>query len=438
MADQGQLRKFVVVFRREYLERVRSKWFMVATLIGPLFFLGIMIVGPAIAMRSKVSESVANIAVLDATSSGLGARVATALSGAGSGTGKAPEVIVVAPGAPLAVAESLAVAAVMRNERRGYLVLDSMTLAGQKFRYAGRNAATMLDMEHLERVVRQSLIGMRLQNEGMDSERVTMLTSVDLARETVKISDKGVERAGGMSSMIFANLMFFVFYFLIALYGQAMMRGVLEEKTTRVAEVVVASARPSTLLAGKVLGVGAVAMTQVVVWIALVVAFYEARVPILTKAGVPAAAASAITLPSIEPWVAASLLLLFGLGFIFYCALYGAVASMVSSQEDLNQAQWPVSLLLIASVVLWQAVAMKPESAIALALSYLPFSAPLIMPMRMALIPVPWPQVAGAILSVAIGCALAVWLAARIYRVGMLMYGKRPTMRELARWIRTS
>lgn len=438
MADHTQLRKFRVVFLREYLERVRSKWFVVATLIGPFFFLGIMVVGPVIAMRARITGDAANVAIIDATGTDLGRRVATALGELAGAGGTKPGVDVVAPGAALAAAESSAVQAVVRSERRGYVVLDAETLAGRKIRYAGRNATSMLDMEHLERTVQRALVGMRLEKEGLDAERVTMLTNVNLERETTKISDKGVERAGGTSSLIFANVMFFVFYFLIALYGQAMMRGVLEEKTTRVAEVVVSSARPSTLLAGKVLGVGAVAMTQVTVWAALVTVFYQARVPILAAFGVPAMAAEAVRLPSIEPWVAVALLLLFGLGFIFYCALYAAVAAMVSSQEDLNQAQWPVSLLLIASVVLWQAVAMKPEGTVAMALSFLPFSAPLIMPMRMALIPVPWAQVALALLSVGTGCALAVWVAARIYRVGMLMYGKRPGLREVARWLRYS
>lgn len=434
MADHTQLRKFAVVFRREYLERVRSRWFVFATLIGPLFFLAIMIVGPAMAMRSRVSNDVGDIIILDATGSPLGPRVAEAVAGIGGG-GAEPELRRVT-GGTLAQAESASVATVTRDERRGYLVLDSLTLAGRQFRYAGRNAATMLDMEHLERAVRQSLITMRLEQEGMNAERVQMLTGVKLERRTTKIGDSGVEEAGGTSSMIFANVMFFVFYFLLALYGQAMMRGVLEEKTTRVAEVVVASARPETLLAGKVLGVGAVAITQVGVWVALVAAFYQARVPILTKVGVPSAAAEAVTLPSVEPWVAASLLLLFAFGFVFYCALYAAVSAMVSSQEDLNQAQWPVSLLLIASVVMWQPVMMKPESGLALVLSYLPFSAPLIMPMRMALIPVPWTQVVLSLLSVLAGCAIAVWLAARIYRVGMLMYGKRPGIGEVVRWVR--
>ena len=127
MADRTQFRKFRVIFRREYLERVRSKWFMVATVIGPLFFLGIMVIGPAIALRSRVSDNIANIAVLDATGTALGRRVADALAQVGDSAGATPTVVTVAPGAPLAAAESSAVAAVARNERRGYLVLDSLT-----------------------------------------------------------------------------------------------------------------------------------------------------------------------------------------------------------------------------------------------------------------------------------------------------------------------
>ena len=109
---------------------------------------------------------------------------------------------------------------------------------------------------------------------------------------------------------------------------------------------------------------------------------------------------------------------------------------MVSSQEDVQQAATPVMMLLIASIIFMQPVLLNPSSTLASVVSWLPFTAPIMMPLRMSLIAIPWYEIVGSLISVALGCWLAIWLSARIYRVGLLMYGKKPDMKELARWIR--
>jgi ABC-2 type transport system permease protein len=214
------------------------------------------------------------------------------------------------------------------------------------------------------------------------------------------------------------------------------MRGVLEEKTTRVAEVVVSSVKPDTLLAGKILGSGMVAVTQVAAWLTMSFLMYQVRGPILKLFGVPLIASAALKIPSVAPLVGVALLLFFVLGFILYAALFGAVGAMVSNQEDVQQAATPVMLLLITSLIFMQPILLNPSSTLAKVMSWMPFSAPLMMPLRMALIAIPWYEIVGALLSVITGCWIAIWLSARIYRVGLLMYGTKPSMRELGRWIR--
>src|SRR6185503_19677856 len=145
--------------------------------------------------------------------------------------------------------------------------LDSLTLAGKELRYAGRNATSIVDVESISRSVRQTLLAMRLEKEGIDPKRVNALTSFRIDTKTEKISDKGKEGAGGIASLIFGYIIAFALYMMIAIYGQSIMRGVLEEKTTRVAEVVISSVKPDALLTGKILGSGLVALTQVMVWI---------------------------------------------------------------------------------------------------------------------------------------------------------------------------
>lgn len=428
------MRKAWVVFKREYLERVRSKWFIFATLLGPVFLGLIMVLPIVLAAKTKSSQRLSDVIIIDATGSDLGDRIGKSLAST-TPSATAPRVRPIRA-EQIATEEERATREVMRNEALGYLVLDANTTAGKEVKYAGRNATALIDVGSIERMVRQSLLSQRLEREGIDPSRVAALTNVRIDTKTEKITDRGKEGASGMASFFFGYLIAFLLYLMIAIYGQSIMRGVLEEKTTRVAEVVVSSVKPDTLLAGKILGAGMVAVTQVVTWLAMTWLLLQARGPILRMFGAPEMAGAAFKVPSVEPLVGVALVLFFLSGFIFYAALFGAVGAMVSNQEDVQQAATPVMILLVASIVFMQPILLNPSSTLAQVMSILPFSAPLMMPLRMALIAVPWYEIVGALVSVMLGSWLAIWASARIYRVGLLMYGKKPTMRELARWIR--
>jgi ABC-2 type transport system permease protein len=443
--------KLLVVFRREYLERVRSKWFLVGTLLGPVFFALITVVPMLISMKTKSSTDIANVIVIDATGSGMGKRVAEGLR-ARFPDSPLPDVRSVDP-ASVPREEDRATIEVQHKERRGYLVLDSATVAGRAARYAGRNASSLGDIEIIRNVVRQQVLAERLQADGLDSARVNALTSTKLDLDTEKIGDNGREKGSGISNVIFGYIVALLLYMMIVLYGQTILRGVMEEKTTRVAEVVVSSVSTDTLLAGKIVGVGLVAVTQVVAWVLLTIALMIYGLPIVMKGMTPdtaveagtkvaqgggAAAAIAGAMPSVSLGTALALLAFFILGFIFYSSLFAAIGAMVNSQEDVQQASMPVMLLLISSVISMTPIMTNPGSGLARTMSLLPFSAPILMPLRMTLIPVPWYEVLGSILGVVIACLVAIWLSARIYRVGLLMYGKRPTFGELARWVKYS
>ena len=424
--------KLWAVTKREFLERVRTKWFIIVTIFGPVFFAVIMVLPAYLSVRGMKDVKVSDIRIIDATGTGLGDRVATRLGGGPMGDANVTQVVVVAPD-KMAAAESLATHDVMNKLRRGYLVLDSLTIQQQKASYAGRNASSLNEIQIIEQALRSAILGQRLEREGLDPKRVEKLTQVRVNMSAERITDKG--RGGsGIGSAIFGFVIAFLLYMMIVLYGQNILRGVLEEKTTRVAEVIVSSVSTDVLLAGKVIGVGAVGLLQQAVWLLSATAFYHFREPIFVKMGMPAA--PAISLPQVPPMLIAALVLFFILGYGLYAALFAAVGAMVSSQEDANQAAQPVVMLLVFSIIFAQPVMLNPTSRLAEIVSWIPFSAPVIMPMRMSAIQIPWYELAATLTGVAVTCALCVWLSARIYRVGLLMYGKRPSMRELARWIR--
>jgi len=433
--------KLWAVTKREYLERVRTKWFVIATLFGPILLGAITILPTWLSLRSRSTSDISNVTVIDATGAGLGARVAAALGDTtpGAAASKA-RVVTVAPAA-VAQAESAATHEVMRDERRGYLVLDSATVAGTTARYAGRNASSVNDVERIRDAVRRTVLAARLQGEGLDPARVNAITSVRLRMATERITDGG--RGGsGAGTVVFAFVIAFLLYMSIILYGQNVLRGVMEEKSTRVAEVVLSSVRPETLLAGKVLGVGAVGLTQQLLWIGGSFYLGSLAAPFLAKMAARAGpgAATAVPppfgMPDVSLGVIAALLLFFILGYIFYSSLFAAVGATVNSEQEAQQAATPVMLLVITSALFIQPAVLNPTGMVARVMSWVPFSAPIIMPLRMSLVPVPALEVGATVLGLVAACLLAVWVAARIYRVGLLMYGKRPTVRELARWVR--
>ena len=269
--------KLWVVIKREYLERVRSKWFIISTVFGPLFFVAITIVPGYLTMKGMKDSQVSDLRILDATGADLGSRVADRLKKMrddrlskmlGDDAAIVPPTVVqrVAP-TQLADAESTATRLVMQKVTQGYLVLDSLTLTKQKARYAGRNASSLAEMEMVQGAVREALLANKLQAEGVPPSRIDSITRVRVDLATEKIDERG--RGGsGLVSAIFGFIIAFLLYMMIMLYGQNVLRGVLEEKMTRVAEVVMSSVKPDILLAGKVIGVGAVGLTQQLVWFA--------------------------------------------------------------------------------------------------------------------------------------------------------------------------
>jgi ABC-2 type transport system permease protein len=422
--------KLWTIIKREYLERVRTRWFVIATIFGPVFFGSLILIPAYMAKKSKASTEFANTIIIDGTTTGVGQRIADALNFRRPKGSVAPVVRVVPP-SELSQAESTATRQVMNKQASGYIVLDAQTVKGDELRYAGRNATQLNDMETLRTTVRETILGEKLEEAGVKADKVKELTFMPLKLSAQRITDAGRGGSGAVS-IIFAGVVAFLLYMSIVLYGQNVLRGVLEEKTTRVAEVVVSSVPSETLLAGKVLGVGAVGLTQQIIWVGASVVMFKLRAPLLARLGVTT---TPFQMPEISIGFGILLLLFFLLGFTFYASLYAAVGSSVNTEQEAQQAVQPLLIMLVATAVFINPILMNPTGRLAFVMSILPFSAPIIMPLRLAIGSVPWWDLAASLVALALSCVVAVWIAARIYRVGLLMYGKRPTMKELGRWI---
>jgi len=424
--------KLWAVVKREYLERVRTKGFVIGTILGPLLMGGMMIV-PALAARS--GSKPLRVAVLDGTGALQGA-VEEGLRAARF-DGKARFDVQPAPGgaaeagdvqpAPGGAAEAALKKAVLEGRLDGYLHLPADAAASGTASYYGRNVSNRIDLRTMERTVSDVLVGRRLTGAGLDPAKVKDLTK-ELDLKTIRLSEKG-EREDQGAAMIFSIILLMILYVSILMWGQAVMTSVIEEKTSRVVEVMAAGVSPTTLLAGKLLGVGAAGLTQFLVW-----AFSLFGVSVFAAG----AAMGSFAMPEITPVMLVSFVLFFLLGFLFYAALYASIGAAVNTVQEAQSLAFPVMLPIILAMVCFPAVLESPDGVLAVTMSMIPGMSPLIMFLRIVVLTPPLWQIALSIALLALGILGVLWVAARIYRVGILMYGKKPTFPELMKWVRHS
>ena len=234
-----------------------------------------------------------------------------------------------------------------------------------------------------------------------------------------------------------AYVMGFILYFAMLLYGVQVMNSVMEEKTNRIAEVLASSVTPFQMMLGKVVGVGGVGLLQLGIWGSTAMLVTTYRAPLARLFGASPDALTAVKLPSVRPDLLAVFLIYFVLGFLLYAAAYAAVAAMCNSQQEAQQANTPVTLCIVAGFMAMFSLLNEPSGSLARTLSMIPVLAPFVVPVRYSLAPIP---IAELLLSMALtfgGMLLVVWIAGRIYRVGILMYGKRPKLSEIWRWVRS-
>jgi len=417
------VRKVWAVIRREFVERVRSKWFWISALLGPVFF-GAMIVVPVLFAGAGGTR---RIAVVDGTTGAFGERVA-----AGLRHGKIFRATRVPAGA--GVVDSLT-QLVGAKQLDGFLILTDAVVETGTAEYRASNVSSFRDVAELQDVLARLAMAARLERQGVDPALVGR-AQLRISLETKKISGSTTTGESAAQSFALAYVMGVVLFLVITIYGVNVMGSVVEEKTTRIVEVLVSSLRPFQLMMGKVLGVGAVSLFQFVLWGLGAKLLLSQRRALLADLGGVEEARQVFQMPHLSAATLGVFLSYFLGGFFLYSAMYAAVGAMSSNEQEARQAQQPVMFLLLVAYVSMFGLTNNPESTYAVTLSLIPFTAPIAMPVRWAASTVPAGELGASLGLLAAGIVAVTWMAARIYRVGILMTGKRPNIKELVRWIR--
>lgn len=413
-----------LIIEREYAERVKRKSFIITTIVVPIVMIALM-AAPALFMIFSKPES-KTLQVVDNT--GL---IASRLEGN-------DDIRFVPATAPV---DS------MRGDEavEGILVIGSDAVANpeKSITLYTRGSISMVTDAFITGQLRSAVEDVRLERYNIpDIKEIMEDVKADVSLKTIRIDkDEDTETSTGLSYFL-SLAMDMLLYMFILIYGQMVMTSIIEEKTNRVLEIVVSSARPFDLMLGKITGVGLVAVTQILIWAVLIGTAAAVATPFLTPetlgADMPdevAAGISQITDPGFLLSLLLYALLFFIGGFLFYASIFAAIGSAVSNVQDASQLSTIATMPVIIGIIGSMAILNNPSSALAFWISVIPFTSPMAM---MARLPygVPGWEIALSLVLLYLSFVFMIWLCGKIYRVGIFMYGKKPTLIEIIRWAR--
>ncbi len=436
------MKKLLAVLKREYLSAVRKKMFIIMTFLLPVLMSALMVLPSMIMMRGLGEK---RVAVLDGTGDlrdAFSAKPAAARKGPlGRGSRDLPTLInidYIDRKGDANVAESAKpflsrLGSQKKSERLDGVFLipaDALTNAAAEMKYYSRSATDFIAQERLSSMANRGVRRYRLTSRGMTAEEIDRLTR-DIPVQSVQISKTGEQKKGGAAN-------FFVGFILTALliipsfvYGLEIMRGIIQEKTDRVVEILVSSMSPTQLLVGKILGVALVGLTQITVWIimALVVGSFGVAT---------AAMAGENVLQLLRPATFVYFAIFFALGYLTYVCVYAIGGAVCNSEKEAQQLIAPITMIMMLPWFLLVGIITNPDSNLAVGFSLAPVFGPMTMYVRTLVADPPMWHIAVSILVSIATIAAFFWATAKIFRVGILSYGKRPTIPELWRWLKVA
>lgn len=423
------------VMRREFMERVASKSFLIGTLVFPVF-MGALWIVPAM---MGAGGGARKLVIVDQAPAGVGDVVERALVSPPPPANDDEEkdrttYTVERVRRPIGEVRADLIARIQKKEIDGWLYLPPQIVETGTADYRARNVANFGIIRDVRGATTAGVQAARLQALGIRPQQVAGLVK-EAKIETARITDRGEERGSAAQTFWLAYIAGFLTYFMIVFYGMNVLRSVLEEKTNKIAEVIVSSMKASHLMLGKIVGVGGVALLQVAIWGAIVGTMTSRGASLAKRFNLPPDALDVVKMPV---GTTLAIVAFFILGFLLYSALYAALGAAVNSEQEAQQFQMVVLLPMFIPMAFLLRIVTDPLGQTATVLGMIPFTAPVTMAMRMAATNVPAAQVMGSLAGLLVTVLAVAWVAGKIYRVGILSTGKKPSLGELAQWLRAA
>jgi ABC-2 type transport system permease protein len=417
-----------VIARREYATRIRSKGFWISTVALPLLMAAWIVVPSLVMSKTRSSQ---RLAVVDATGK-IASRLTERLDEWARATAEQVsfDIEEVPLEGDLEELRARLDERALAGEIQAWVWIDDDGLEENAVEYHAESLTNFITQQTLARALSSVVRQVRLEAEGYDANVIGELTrTVDL--ETVRISEEGSRSDAGIGGFALAVFLFMILYMTTLIYGNQVMLGVLEEKSSRVVEILVASVRPVELMLGKLTGIGLIGLTQLGIWIGTAIVLTGPMV-----VGLVTALPEGFEIPTITPAVAFNFLGLFIVGYFLYATFYATLGAAFNNPQEAQQLASVAVVFVVLPWVFFMPILNDPDSTLAVVVSLVPMFTPTLMMLRIAVkMPPLWQILLGYTLTIGL-CFVMTWLCARIYRVGILMYGKKPTLRELWRWVR--
>ena len=410
--------KFLEVAKWEFLEKVKSKAFIISLVLMPVIIVAFGVIPGLLA--TKPDERSIKIGVIDETNGifdPLAARVDEKYKLPDKRSNYQLKRIPVT--GDLTTTKQIANLMIAGEEIEGYFHIPSTVYDSGKVEYRARNVGNIRIQERFSRTIEEVVVEKRLASRGYDPKLIrNLLTDVDI--KSIKVSDQGEEKESGFLETFFsAYIVIMMLLFLVMTSGQLLIRSVVEEKSNRVIEVLLSSCSAQDLMVGKILGLSGLGIVQMIIW-----GLMGLAVTLQSKGAL------------FTPEHILLSLIYFVLGYLLYSAIFVAAGSPVTTEQEAQQITTYITLFLVFPIVLAMPVMQNPDSVVFRILSFVPILTPAFMVMRIPIQMPPLWEILGTIGVLVVSCVFMMWAAGKIFRVAILVYGKRPTLPELIRWVR--
>ena len=412
--------KSIRVAKWEFVERVKTKAFIIGLFMMPMIIAVFTIIPNLLA--SKADEKVRTIGVIDETDSllpYLSQRIAKFKLPDSSANYQL--VKITDDDRSREHLKILATAKILDNEIEGYFLLPADVMEKGKIEYRSENVGNIRDQERFSKILEDVIIERRLEAKGYNSKAIRDL-STDVDVKTIKVSSKGEEKESGFLETFFTGYIFIMMLFMLVMTsGQMLIRSLIEEKSNRIVEVLMSSCSSRELLVGKILGLSLLGLTTISFWLLILVGVnFSMPTPFVSFDHI------------------ALLLVYFVLGYLLYVAIFITAGAPVSTEQEAQQMTAYVTILVMFPIALAIPAMQNPDSMMVKVLSQIPLLTPTMMALRLSIqAPALW-EIALSLITLSASIVGMMWVAAKVFRIGILLTGKRPNLKEMYRWITTN